>query len=145
MIVRKLILFLFCLMLGYATRADDAAESKALEGTWRFVKPSGAEGQKDKLAQVLIIFEGQSIAFVGEETKRAVRGTYTVDASKNPKTMDMTLENGGAKATTLAIYDLDGDTLRLCHYLGPIASKERPKRFLADTRTALGILKREKK
>ncbi len=59
--------------------------------------------------------------------------------------MDINLENDGKKLTTLAIYELDSDTLKLCHYLGEKASKERPKKFVADKQTVLGILKREKK
>ena len=59
--------------------------------------------------------------------------------------MDINLENDGKKLTTLAIYELDRDTLKLCHYLGGMASKERPKEFVADKQTVLGILRREKK
>ena len=92
-----------------------------------------------------MVFKGDTVSFVAEGNKRTVQGTYTVGLSKNPKTMDINLENDGKKLTTLAIYELDSDTLKLCHYLGGMASKERPKEFVADKQTVLGILKREKK
>jgi uncharacterized protein (TIGR03067 family) len=140
-------LLLLCLLLGSCeARAEDIETSKTLEGTWRFVKPSDADAQKkDNPAAMRVVFKGDTIAFVGDDSKRAARGTYKVDPGKNPKTMDIILDKDGAKLITLAIYELDGDTLRLCHYLGAMAYKERPKQFVADKRTVVGILKRVKK
>jgi uncharacterized protein (TIGR03067 family) len=138
---------LSCLFFAYGeTRSEDAKEQEKLEGTWSFVKSSGeASQQKAKLAAVRMVFKGDTVSFVGEGKKRTVQGTYTVGLSENPKTMDIILETDGRKLTTLAIYELDSDTLRLCHYLGRMASEERPKEFVADKQTVLGILKRDKK
>ena len=147
MCLRNLILLFWCLFFAYGeARSEDAKEQETLEGTWSFVKSSGETSQKkEKLGAVRMVFKGDTVSFVGEGKKRTVQGTYTVDLSKNPKTMDINLENDGKKLTTLAIYELDSDTLKLCHYLGGMASKERPKEFVADKQTVLGILKREKK
>jgi uncharacterized protein (TIGR03067 family) len=145
--LRNSILVLWCVFLAYGeARSDDAKEQEKLEGTWSFVNSSGEASQKkEKLAAVRMVFKGDTVSFVGEGKKRTVQGTYIVDLSKNPKTMDINLENDGKKLTTLAIYELDGDALKLCHYLGGMASKERPKEFVADKQTVLGVLKREKK
>jgi hypothetical protein len=48
-----------------------------------------------------------------------------------------------ANSLTLAIYQLEGDTLKLCHYLGPKAARERPKSIAADKQTVVGIFKRK--
>jgi uncharacterized protein (TIGR03067 family) len=144
---RKAVLLLGCLLLAYAeARSGDAKEQEKLEGTWSFVKSSeGANQKKEKRGAVRMIFKGNTISFVAEGNKRNVQGTYTVDPSKNPKAMDITLENEGSKVITQAIYELDGDRLKLCHYLGGMASKERPKEFVSDRKTVLGILDRQKK
>jgi uncharacterized protein (TIGR03067 family) len=147
MLLRNAVLLLGCLVSAYGeTRPGDAKELEKLQGTWSFVKASGGGDQKkERRAAVRIVFKGDAITFLADDSKRTVRGTYTVDPSKNPKIMDITLDKDGAKVVTLTIYELDGDTLKLCHYVGGMASKERPKELVADKRTVLGTLKREKK
>ena len=147
MCLRNSILMLWCFFMAYGEAGSgDAKEQEKLEGTWSFVSSSGEASQtKENRAAVRMVFKGDTVSFVAEGNKLTVQGTYIVDLSKNPKTMDINLENDGKKLTTLAIYELDGDTFKLCHYLGEKASKERPKEFVADKQTVLGILKREKK
>lgn len=56
------------------------------------------------------------------------RGTFSVDATKSPKQMDIRPESGpGAGRTILAIYEHSGDTMRVCYALQDGAS--RPKGF----------------
>jgi uncharacterized protein (TIGR03067 family) len=147
MCFRSSILVLCCLCLAYReARAEDAEEQEKLEGTWSFVSTSGGASQKkEKPSAMRMVFKGDTVSFVAENNKRTVQGTYTLGLSNNPKTMDINLDNDGKKLTTLAIYELESDALKLCHYLGGMASKERPKEFVADKQTVLGILKREKK
>ena len=53
--------------------------------------------------------------------------TYTVDAAKNPKTIDMVGTEGDLKGKpALGIYKLDGDTLAICYVM---PGKERPTAF----------------
>ena len=53
--------------------------------------------------------------------------TYTVDAAKNPKTIDMVGTEGNLKGQpALGIYKLDGDTLVICYVM---PGKERPTAF----------------
>jgi uncharacterized protein (TIGR03067 family) len=141
---RYLVLLVWCVSLTYAW-SGDADERKKLEGTWRFVGPSAKDGSKDdQRAAMRVVFRGDSIAFVAEGKKAKAQGAYQIDPSKNPKTMDITVDTNGKNSTTLAIYELSGDTLKLCHFLGASSSKERPQEFAADKKTVLGILKREK-
>lgn len=55
------------------------------------------------------------------------RGTFSVDETKSPKQMDIHPEIGpGAGKTILGIYELTGDTMRVCYQL---QEGERPKGF----------------
>ncbi len=143
--LRTCLCLLICLVGGREARPDEAQDRGRLEGTWSFVSTSrDGEAKKDRdLGGV--VFQGDTITFPAADPKKTVRGTFTVDSSKSPKTMDITLDRGGKKTVMLAIYELDGDTLKLCHFLGQIAAKERPTELAADKRTVLGILKRETK
>src|SRR5262249_15636859 len=54
-------------------------------------------------------------------------GTQTIDPSKSPKTIDVTMTEGPNKgAVTLGIYGFDGDTLKVC--FDP-QGKKRPTEF----------------
>jgi uncharacterized protein (TIGR03067 family) len=59
--------------------------------------------------------------------------TYKADATGYPKTIDLTPDRGPARGKVLkGIYDLDGNTLKVC-YVAPDAGEpekaERPKEF----------------
>ncbi|HUQ69158.1 MAG TPA: TIGR03067 domain-containing protein [Planctomycetaceae bacterium] len=143
---RDSILLLWCILLPFGeARSEDTKEPEKLEGTWIFVSTSAGANQKtEKRPAMRMVFKGDTVAFVAEGSNRTTKGTYTVGVSENQKTMNIVLDNDGKKLTTLAIYELDSDTLKLCHHLGGMASKERPKEFMADKQTVLGVLKREK-
>ena len=77
-------------------------------------------------------------------SKAAARGTFTLDATKSPRTMDVTPAGPRKGKPILAIYKLEGDTLTICN-AGP--GKERPKTFTAPAGSGhtLTVWKREKK
>jgi len=55
-------------------------------------------------------------------------GTYSIDATKSPKEMDIRPEIGpGAGKVVKAIYEFNGDKLRVCYALQD--GTERPKEF----------------
>ena len=137
------LVLLACLLIAPRSAfSGDAKEREKLEGRWRWVKPSGTDNKNKGAAGIL--FKGETITFLGTAGKGTAKGTYTVEPTKKPKTLDIILEQDGKKTTTLAIYELKDDTLRICHFLGKRAVTERPKEFVADKETVLGILKRDK-
>ena len=98
-----------------------------IEGTW---VPVDAElaGQKfpDEILKTmkLTIKDGKYIVHVGEQLDE---GTAKIDTASEPKAIDITGTEGPNKGKTfLAIYELNGDTLRVCYDL---EGKTRPTEF----------------
>jgi uncharacterized protein (TIGR03067 family) len=72
-------------------------------------------------------------------------GTFKLDPSTTPKSFDLTGTNGPNKGKQLlAIYELDGDNLKVCYDL---TGKTRPKEFKTTegSQLYLATFKREKK
>jgi len=131
-------------LLTSAARGDEKAELKKLEGTWL---PSAAEfgGQKWSDEQIkaikLVMSDGKYTATVsGQDDK----GTLKVDPNAKPATMDIVGTDGPNKGKTFpAIYELSGDTLKICYAL---EGKDRPGKFETKPGTALFLVtyKRQK-
>src|SRR5262249_7791608 len=102
-------------------------------------KPIPAETLKD----AKLVFAEDKITKKG--SGRDDDATYAIDPTTKPPTLDLTPQGGGDKGRTLrGIYQLDGDTLKVC--LAHPDAKERPKELAStkDPKTALMVLKREK-
>ena len=139
----------FALVLSFSSAAwsadaDDKA-GEAMEGTWL---PSAAElaGKKfpDEVRKTIkLVVKGDSYtATVG---KAVDRGTVKLKPSARPRALDITGTEGPNKGKTIrAIYERDGDTLRICYDL---SGKGRPKEFKtrADTQLFLVTYKRERR
>ena len=68
----------------------------------------------------------------------ADRGTVKLDPSKSPKAMDIRGAEGPNKGKTiLAIYELDGDTLRVCY---DHSGKARPSAFKAEAKSPRSLI-----
>jgi len=94
-------------------RADDKDEVKKLDGSWEVISVTagGKDLPKDK-APNLTIKEGKMTGF-GPEIKLAT------DATKKPKWLNMTFTRDGLEQTVNAIYELDGDELKIAMPLAP--------------------------
>ena len=95
------------LLVGGGAFAGDAKDDLAkLQGTWHFEK----DGKK-------IEFKVNKDAFTFSFDEAATfKGTFKIDPSKKPKHMDLKIDEGPMfqGQTALAIYELDGDTLKWC-------------------------------
>ena len=119
-------------------------DNKMIEGTWL---PVAAElaGKKfpDEVLKLmtLTISDGKYTVTVA---KQIDQGTIKLDPAAKPKAIDITGTEGPNKGKTFpAIYELTGDTLRICYDL---AGKTRPTEFKTakDTKQFLVSYKREK-
>ena len=124
--------------------AADAKDADSLEGTW---VPSSAElGGKafpDEVRKTIkLVVKGDDYTVtVGKQTDK---GTAKVNAKAKPKEIDITGTDGPNKGKTIpAIFERDGDTLRICYDL---SGKARPTEFKSaeGTQTFLVTYKLEK-
>jgi uncharacterized protein (TIGR03067 family) len=135
---------------GTGARADDKAdvekELKKFQGTWTFesVETGGKGESAEDFKGMTLTFEGaKHTVKKGDEVIQV--GTQKLDASKSPKTIDVTMTDGPNKgAVLLGIYEIDGDTLKVCFDL---EGKKRPTEFksAAGSQIFVAVHKRVKK
>jgi uncharacterized protein (TIGR03067 family) len=121
-----------------AASSADTKDVDAIQGTWL---PSSAElaGQKfsDEVRKTikLAIKGDKYTATVGTQVDQ---GTVKLNPSADPKSLGITGTDGPNKGKTiLAIYELDGDTLRVCYDL---SGKSRPTEFKTKAETQLFLV-----
>lgn len=147
----KFIKNLLCLCAGLAlagcvttTATNPRAEARALEGNWKPVQGelAGRPMTEEVLKTIsLKLDEGKYEVWVG---KHPDRGTYTIDSKSLPKSITVTGTEGPNHGRTFpAIYEIHGDTLRICYDL---SGMQRPGKFatLAGTRLFLVTYQRAK-
>jgi uncharacterized protein (TIGR03067 family) len=85
----------------------------------------GTEGTDAPVRERVMVKEKGPVADKpsGRATDRRLVGTITVDPSKTPKQIDLATHSGGQPRVTLGIYQLEGDTLKLC--LAPTTARRR--------------------
>jgi uncharacterized protein (TIGR03067 family) len=131
------------LVVGLAAAAAGAKPVKQddrdrLQGTW--VSTAGPP--------IELTFTGNRWTAREKKENVELKGTFKLDPTKKPKTIDMTVEEGMEfqGKTSLGIYELDGDTLRWC--ANEPGKAERPKEFKREgngQRFLLVTFKRVKK
>ena len=141
--------YLLCIGLAIgaslnALAAGSPDDAKAVQGDW---KPAKAELAGQPMADAVLksislkLDHGKYEVFVGVAPDR---GTYTLDATTKPKSMTITGTEGPNQGKTFpAIYELKGDTLRICYDL---SGAKRPTEFksIAGTRLYLVTYNRKK-
>jgi uncharacterized protein (TIGR03067 family) len=131
------------LACAFVARADDKDEVKKLEGTWEVTALEGGgkelpKGKMDKLT----IKDGKMTGF-GPEI------TLSTDATKKPKWLNMTFTRDGKDLTVNAIYELNGEELKICIPLAPakgsgmVFDNKRPEGF--DTKDKAEMLIKTRK
>jgi uncharacterized protein (TIGR03067 family) len=135
-------------------QADDArnpAAVKALEtfaGTWDLVlvQPKGAT----KEARQLIFRKDWTYAALDKDGKELWAGTFDLDPTATPRVWDHRTHEGKKKGQdALGIYELDGDTLKVCVVGGTWKDKQwtgkpRPKEFRLEGADVLIEMRRVK-
>ena len=122
-----------------------ANDLKDMEGTWK-VESAEAGGQKiesDELKAIVVKITGDRYEVKTKDKVDA--GTLKLDETQKPKTMDATdTEGDDVGKVVKAIYELSGDTLRVCYALD---GGERPTEMATKEGSPLLLMtyKREKK
>ena len=86
---------------------------------------------------IKLVFSGDNVTF--EYPDHTELGTYKLDTTTNPKTIDVVTELDTSKG----IYRLEGDSLKIC---GVSTGEDRPAEFTTKpgTKQVLFVLKRQK-
>lgn len=141
------------ILLGaVAVRAQDARkDQELLQGTWvmtakEFMGKKASEDEIKKLG-THVVFKGDAVTVSSLDAGERVvvsEGRFKLDPGTKPKAMDLAITSGPSKGKTgLAIYEVDGDTLKVCYSLD---EEKRPTRFAGppDNEWLLLVYKREK-
>jgi uncharacterized protein (TIGR03067 family) len=120
---------------------DDAI---ALQGAWGYaaLELDGKTIPEQSIAGSKLEIAGNK--FTSTIGDVVYKGTFKVDATQKPKTIDLMFTEGPEKGNTaLGIYELNGDTWRICL---TVTAKERPKEFATKGGSGLALetLKRKK-
>jgi uncharacterized protein (TIGR03067 family) len=111
-------------------------EYDKFEGTWKmesFMMDGKPSPSKD-FADFKMTLKGDTFATEGADGKSS--GTYKIDPTKKPKTLDINFINGALDGVTmLGVYELDGDTYKVCLPTAPGA--ERPKELASKKGSGL--------
>jgi uncharacterized protein (TIGR03067 family) len=143
--MRQILLVLVALISWLPANArggDGKDDRKLMEGTWLAVEAElGGQKFPDEVRKTvrLTLSDGKYTVKVGEQIDK---GTAKLEPTARPKAMDITGTDGPNKGKTfLAIYELTGDTLRVCYDL---AGTKRPAGFktVKDTQQFLVTYKR---
>jgi len=123
--------------------AEKSADAKNIQGTWLPVKGElGGRPMADEVLKIITLkLDGGNYEVTAENVDK---GTYTLDAAAKPKTIDITGTEGPNVGKKIpAIYELDGETLRICYGFG---GGPRPTEFKSrsDTQVFLVTYKRKK-
>jgi uncharacterized protein (TIGR03067 family) len=127
-------------------RAEDTGADvlKKLQGTWQFVSQEmdGKPRPKEELAKQTITFTGDKWT-VRRDGEVVQAGTHKFDPAKKPAQVDAPVTEGEGKGDTmLGIYELKGDTLRVC--FDP-KGKKRPTDFASKSERMTAVVERQKK
>jgi uncharacterized protein (TIGR03067 family) len=137
------VLAVFVLSAGEA--ADPSKKDlERMQGDWAAVSMvrDGQASDEDDARALFRTVKGDTYT-VFRFSKAIGKGTMKLDATKNPKTIDLT-PDGGKVPPVAGIYTLEGDTLTLCYGL---PGKPRPTKFASepDSGVSLAVWQREKK
>jgi uncharacterized protein (TIGR03067 family) len=111
--------YLILVLLAGCGKKDE----ERILGTWKVESiQSKSEKQTDISIPIAFIFTSDQMTW--NDGISAKKGTYKIDPSKDPKTIDFRLKDSTGDTIGSGIYKIEGDTLTL--YLD---SKERPKAF----------------
>jgi uncharacterized protein (TIGR03067 family) len=136
------------LLLAADAPRDEAAKKdlERMQGDWAadsYVQ-DGVEVPRDDAQSLFRTVKGNGYT-VFRFNKAIGKGTFTLDATKRPRAIDARPAAGKGEAPPiLGIYELDGDTLKLCFAM---PGKERPAAFTSRPGSGhvLTVWRREKK
>jgi uncharacterized protein (TIGR03067 family) len=125
-----------CFPFAAGMQVDDKGDdAKRVEGTWQ-LKEAELAGQKwpeDVVKTIQLKITGDKYTLQSNEKPDA--GTFKLDPDKQPKQITITGTDGPNKGKTFpAIYEITGDTLKVCYDL---SGQAHPREFKTTPGTQL--------
>jgi uncharacterized protein (TIGR03067 family) len=126
---------------------NDKTDKERLQGAWRPTSGERGGAVQEEAKEHLLIFEGSTFT-IKRGDQQLMKGTFTLDPSQTPKTIDMKITEGRRDEDkgkeVHGIYELTKDSLKWC--TASPGSKDRPMEFAtkAGSKEMLVVLKREK-
>jgi uncharacterized protein (TIGR03067 family) len=122
---------------------DDEGDPAKIQGSWKVVaaEDSGEKAPKEALKDLKWVITKDKITYKFAE--KTTEWSYKLDPTTTPKWIDLT----EGERTTLGIYELDGDNLKICFPEGPNGERERSTAFESKPNSVNDVLitlKREK-
>jgi uncharacterized protein (TIGR03067 family) len=129
------------LLLFVLKREDPSkmTDREKLKGTWQAVsgEVNGKPLADDFLKNYKAVFTEDKVKMSATDDKG--EGTYTIDQTKKPKTIDIRISD---KEKAIGIYEVDGDTLKLC-MMEDKDGNARPTDFAGKDKAILIEFKRQ--
>jgi uncharacterized protein (TIGR03067 family) len=140
----KLAMMVVAAIVVGGTGSSFGNDKDKIQGIWKAEKSvrGGKDAPAEELGKMKVKFDGDKV-FPHEGEREEKAGTFTLDATKSPKTIDLVPPAGNEKdRKILGIYEIDGDTLKLCLAM----EGERPTKFESTegSKTMFLILKKQK-
>jgi len=142
--MRRIALVAIVLLASFALAGEGKTDLDKLQGTWvrASVERDGKPAAAEELKNSRLTLKGDKYTLDDGKEKRT--GTFKLDESKTPKTLDIISDAGPNKGKTLkAIYKIEDDTFTYC--VAP-PDKDRPTEFSGKEGSGHTLLvnKREK-
>lgn len=139
--MRTLLALLTLASIGVAAPVpkDKVKDTDAIVGRWKLVQVQlGADGETPRAddtgwTTAVYEFRKDGTYTSTEKGSKPVDGKYALDPTASPKTLDL-LVNG---VKGLFVFDLDGDTLKVC--VGRSADAKRPTELKADAKSSTHV------
>jgi len=101
---------------GSAAKESAADPLAPFQGTWEIVsvEKDGSALPQDDIGGMTVMISGSAYKLINKDN--VSKGTFSLDASKDPKQMDVHHQSeSGDDQTMPAIYDVSSDTMRVCY------------------------------
>jgi uncharacterized protein (TIGR03067 family) len=110
-----------------------AADLAKMQGDWMVatMKTSGMDVPAEESQSLFRTIEGDRYK-IARYSKTIAQGTFKIDATQSPKTIDSQPDAPPDSKPILGIYEFDGDKLRVCNAR---PGQPRPKNFEAKNYT----------
>lgn len=121
-----LLLSLLCVGSGFSGQDVAKSDLQMFQGSWQpvFIRnPDGQPASAEELKAIRLEVKGNGFTLTNKDM--SIAGTFTIDPTKTPKTIDFLLANGKSPDEQfLGVYEIRGDRRLSCFAL---PKQERPR------------------